>query len=140
MLSLLMVKFGCVCWLVCWMVCRLFVVNVVVCCKMLNKWGFCWQKSYWIMVCVRFLLKFIMEMLWYEYFGHLPVSRWRRVSEPSAHTGAGGLVFFIDWVFFGLIIIIICWLIGGVGGEWFVVCFFVICGCFCLIIAVLVRL
>lgn len=79
-------------------------------------------------------------MFWYEYFGYLFVFCWRRVSELFVYIGVGGLVFFIDWVFFGLIIIIICWLIGGVGGEWFVVCFFVICGCFCLIIVVLVRL
>lgn len=32
----------------------------------------------------------------HEYPGHPPVSRWRRVSEPSAHTGAGGLAFSAD--------------------------------------------
>ncbi|XNM59839.1 hypothetical protein ACLK1S_23620 [Escherichia coli] len=29
----------------------------------------------------------ITETPRHEYPGHLPVSRWRRVSEPSAHTG-----------------------------------------------------
>lgn len=48
------------------------------------------------MVCVRFLLKFIMEMFWYEYFGYLFVFCWRRVSELFVYIGVGGLVFFID--------------------------------------------
>ena len=46
-----------------------------------------------------FWRKFITEKPPHEYSGHPPVSRRGRVSEPTAHTGAGGLEFSTHRVF-----------------------------------------